>query len=121
MEIFELESTSRSPYVLFDEYNNTLLIQGKSFLSNAEEFYNKIIHKIKEYYKSTNSKLTVTLDFDYFNTSSSKMLYYMLIELKKHNSLIIWVYEDDDDDMEEAGQDLCGIMKTIPFEFKIKK
>ncbi len=73
-----------------------------------------------EYAKAAKEKTVVSIQLEYFNTSSSKCIldvFKKLENLKKGKSDVVinWYYEEDDEDMLEAGEDYESIIK-VPFK-----
>jgi hypothetical protein len=104
MQNLFIESTETTP--LIDFYTNgKLLIMGRSLPEDVHKFYEPVFYWI--------SKLEVeTVNFDvkmeYINTSSTKKMLNLLIELEKNQNVknisINWYYEDDDYDMLDLGE-----------------
>jgi len=85
--------------------------------SNATTLFEPVLNWIKEY----NGKNTIlSMKMEYFNTSTSKILYDILKILEeKHNKsnfIIKWYYEEGDEDVLDTGQYYKSLMGT-PFEF----
>lgn len=121
MEVLEIEKTHVTPYVKFNGDAGILKIIGKSVPEDAEEFYLKIIKYLKKYLENPQKTLDVTLAFEYFNTSSSKMILYLLKEMKEIDANITWYYEEDDEDIEEAGWDYEALIRNHRFDVKETK
>jgi hypothetical protein len=65
---------------------------------------------------STENPFRFQFDLKYFNSSSAKFLYDILMEVKRlHVSsipvIVEWHYENDDQDLLEAGNDLSILVK----------
>ena len=119
MERIKIQESSRTPRVLFDGTNGILEIKGRSTPENAADFYKEIIDGIDEYTKDPKDLLEITLDYEFFNTSSSKEILALLNKIKesKCNCKVNWVYEEGDLDMQEAGEDYRDIVKHLDFTF----
>ncbi len=117
MENLNLEGTAKTPTVDFKS-NGELLIKGRSIPENSIEFYKPIIDWISNYGSGPQGDTSVSIQLEYFNTSSSKCI---LDVFKKLESLsgtsvkVKWYYEEDDEDMLEAGEDYEAII-DLPFE-----
>lgn len=104
-----IEKTTKTPYVFFDKQQGNLEIKGVSLPTNAIEFYTPLFQFIEEYLKKPQERTDIVFHFDYFNTSSSKILLQLLIrfesllDMGKEVSLN-WLYEEDDIDMLDAGK-----------------
>ena len=112
--------TPKTPSITFDSAGGMLEIKGRSIPENSVEFYKPVMDKLDEYAATPQSKTTVNIQLEYFNTSSSKCLLDIFKKLeqihKKGNPVVInWLFEEDDEDMQEAGEDYQAIIQ-IPFQ-----
>jgi hypothetical protein len=119
MENFSIERTRKSPEINFNFSAGTLVLKGCSTPENATDFFRPLAEAIDRYSYAPNPVTEVTVHLDYFNTSSSKMIFMLFKKLSgihKNGSTVTinWCYEDGDDDMLEAGQDYESILE-IPF------
>ena len=115
-----LEGTSKTPTVSFDENNGMLELKGRSIPENSIEFYKPFIDWIDRYARDPRPKTTLSVQLEYFNTSSSKCILDLfkkleLIRTTGNEVLVLWHYEQDDEDMLEAGEDYQAII-NIPFK-----
>jgi hypothetical protein len=119
MERIKVHPGERTPKVLFDGNKGILNIRGRSIPEDTKDFYKVILDGIDEYAKDPASLLSVTIDLEFFNTSSARELLKIFKKLDKEEfkSEILWVYEEGDEDMEEAGRDYNDMVRTIEFEF----
>ncbi len=102
-----INSTSSSPAVLFFVERGVLNFSGKSFSENAIEFYKKIEDSLDIFIaEHSHNSLLITCEFEYINTSSSKLLFNVLKKAAKNieNVSVVWGYEEDDEDMKEQGE-----------------
>jgi hypothetical protein len=102
--------TPQSPCIDFKPDGN-LLIKGISTPDNIEKYYLPVFNWIDDFVKSKPSTLTLTLEIDYINTSSTRIMIHLFHKVRDSRELgidaqIIWKYEDGDDDMLELGEDL---------------
>lgn len=117
MDDLKLEGSAKTPLVEFNS-KGELLLKGRSIPENSIEFYKPIVEWIDAYGQSVNSTTVLSVQLEYFNTSSSKCI---LDVFKKLESLagtevsVKWYYEEDDEDMLEAGEDYEAII-DLPFE-----
>jgi hypothetical protein len=119
MKFIEIEQTSKTPYVLFDEKNGLLTIEGRCITENALDFFNDLQKILSEYEKDPGEILTLIINLEYFNTASAKELMEIFHHLSQVPSKVIWCYEEKDTDMLEIGEDFEQMFKKIPFIFKI--
>lgn len=112
-----IASNNHSPEVKF-ESNGILFIKGRSLIENANGFFERII-KWTQLLTAPDVRLTVQLD--YFNTSSAKNLFELLktIDSNVHvrNFEVIWTYEEDDEDTLEKGLIYAEKLKRAKFAF----
>jgi hypothetical protein len=112
-----IQPTSSTPEVHFDASSGKFEMKGRSITENASEFYNPLIDWVKEYVVNPAETTTVTLLFDYINTSSSKSLMHLLnvlTAISGNEVNIHWLYKVGDEAMKEAGEDFNTIV-NLPF------
>jgi hypothetical protein len=118
MQDINIEATSSTPQVDFNQ-SGKLMMKGRSLILNVKEFYGPLIEWI--------SKLNVpvirfTIDFDYFNSASSKQILEMLKMLDSNNNVrdfdVFWHFEKDDEDILEVGQIFEERLRKARFYFK---
>jgi len=120
MKLLSLEGSNITPDINFDAETGKLYLKGRSIPENALEFYQPVFEWLDEYLQSPNNKTVVYVQFDYFNTSSSKCILDVLKRVDKvddagHDVLIKWYYDENDEDMMEAGEDYEALLNA-PFE-----
>ena len=122
-----IDQKSNSPKVILDPEKEIFLISGESRPPDVREFYGPVISWLEDFssYMSNSHKneeaLTFNFNFEYFNSSSGKLILDMCkilvsMSLKGLNININWHFEKDDYDMLEAGKEMSRIVK-FPFEF----
>lgn len=122
-----LEQKPNSPKVVLDPEQKTYLISGESRPTDVKEFYAQILEWLEDFgfhllkTGEKNEPVIFNFNFEYFNSSSSKMILDMCkilagLRLKGINISINWHFEKDDDDMLEAGKEISRIVK-LPFEY----
>ena len=117
MEDLKHEGSAKTPVVEFSS-NGELLLKGRSIPENSIEFYKPLIEWLESYSESPNSTTVLSVQFEYFNTSSSKCILDVFKKLESISGSEItvkWHYEEDDEDMLEAGEDYEAII-DLPFE-----
>ncbi len=121
LNILEIKSTNKTPYIKFDPNTGVLEMKGRSIPENAVEFYKPLVDWLDQYSQDPKEKTIVNVQLEYFNTSSSKCILDVFKKLEDINKqegkevVINWYYEEDDEDMLEAGEDYQSILK-IPFK-----
>jgi len=117
MEDLKHEGSAKTPVVEFSS-NGELLLKGRSIPENSIEFYKPLIEWLESYSESPNSTTVLSVQLEYFNTSSSKCILDVFKKLESISGSEItvkWYYEEDDEDMLEAGEDYEAII-DLPFE-----
>jgi SiaC family regulatory phosphoprotein len=111
MEHLVIESTDRSPAVVFDFENHRLKISGESYPEDATAFYHPIFEALDTFLGKPNSG-ACRFDFEliYFNSSSAKAIMIIMEKLDEaaKNGVKIdvhWYYDEEDDTMQELGEE----------------
>jgi hypothetical protein len=109
MNLF-IESTRVSPFISYSPNQNILSLRGRSSPENPIEFYKPVFEFLENFKGSESSSITVDVCLEYFNTSSTKVLFniFKVLDRLKTNNInatVNWFYEEWDDDMMEIGED----------------
>jgi len=120
MENYILESTNLTPGIGLKSDDGTIDLKGKSIPENSLEFYQPVYDWLDAYVENPKEKTIVTVQLEYFNTSSSKCILDILKRIDRLDEdgfdvLIRWYYDEDDEDMMEAGEDYSDLLDS-PFE-----
>lgn len=123
MESLHLEKAEVTPELFLDVSRGSILIKGRSLMEDTLPFYQMIIDWVRGYFKSPQPATIVTLELDYVNSSSLRMITEILFEINKFyifgNDVVVeWRFHSDDEDMEEMGIELDEML-DIPFEYVI--
>lgn len=124
MDSLIIEATEDSPSVIFDVTTNRFCISGESRPENAGKFYTPIIDWLVKFEAVLNSRkqassenvnLIFQFKLDYFNSTSAKYLFDVILALKDivnngYNIAIEWHYDKRDDDMLEAGEEFSKMV-----------
>ncbi|MBN1988785.1 MAG: DUF1987 domain-containing protein [Bacteroidales bacterium] len=130
MEDLIIEGTNISPKVCFEPKRNLLEIGGYSRPENVRDFFYPIISWLEKYRGSlaaesnqgtSREPITFKFKFIYFNSSSAKFIYDIVIELSELQRIgvplkIYWYFDEDDEELHEAGEELSD-MAHVPFSF----
>ena len=122
-----IDQTPNSPKVILDPENKIYEISGESRPPDVREFYDQIITWMDDFslqLVKANDKtepVIFTFNFEYFNSSSGKMILDICkvlarLQARGMNVTVDWHYERDDVDMMEVGQEISRIVK-FPFEY----
>ena len=104
-----INESRNTPEVILDTDKKYFSLRGVSYPENAQKFYEPIFDMAKKYLekKQIKNEITMEVDFDYFNTSTARMLYQIFrlfnnaAEGEDLGVNIVWLYESDDMDMIE--------------------
>lgn len=121
MEVLCIQSTEITPKVIFNKGKGIFVLQGKCLPEDAKKFFSPIIEWFDLYLLQPNDQTHFLVDFDYFNTASSKMIIIILSKLRdlQRNGKevkVIWKFPQSDLELEEAGEEFSELL-NIPFEF----
>ena len=121
MEVLSIEGTKITPTVLFDKSKGIISLSGLSRPEDGVKFYQPLMDWMKRYVEEPNSSTIFTLKLEYFNTSSSKMVFSLIsllknIQAKGLEVTVEWHYLEYDEDLLEMGQDYASIV-PIPFKY----
>lgn len=122
-----IEQKPSSPKVILDPEKKIYLISGESRPPDVREFYGQILEWLEDFssylIKADDKREPVTFNFnfEYFNSSSGKLILDICkilarLRSKGINITVNWHFDGDDDDMLEAGKEMSRIVK-FPFEF----
>ena len=115
---FILEGSAKTPVVELKS-SGDLLLKGRSIPENSIEFYKPIIDWIDSYSQSVSEKTVLSVQLEYFNTSSSKCIldvFKKLESLSGTNVEVKWYYHEEDDTMEEFGEDFSDDIENANFK-----
>lgn len=119
MENYTLTPTPKTPRLYFNQVSGDFEISGRSIPENSIEFYRPLMEWLDKYVESPGDQTRLTVNLEYFNTSSSKCLIEIFRKLEKaaekSDIKVMWHYEEEDEDMMESGEDFKKMIK-VPIE-----
>ena len=119
MDNYTLTPTAKTPRLYFNSASGDFEISGRSIPENSIEFYRPLMEWLDNYVEQPHAETVLTVNLEYFNTSSSKCLIEMFRKLEKAAEKaqvkILWHYEEEDEDMLESGEDFKKMIK-VPIE-----
>jgi hypothetical protein len=124
MSIYKLNKTNSTPCVEFDVSKEVSYVRGISVPVDALGFYEPIIAFVQKHHQQFQKNVSFIFDFEYYNTSSSKMilnLLRILLRLKEENGYdwsCQWLYDSEDDFMYDAGSDIEELLGVKILELK---
>lgn len=105
------------PIINYDEIRGTVHIKGKSISPEVEEYYGEFLPYFKDCLSKAPQDLKVTMELEYFNTKSSRILMTFFGIIKDEvaergfSPDITWILEEGDEDMREAVEDYEDLTK----------
>ncbi|MCP4756801.1 MAG: DUF1987 domain-containing protein [Proteobacteria bacterium] len=111
MDNLTIKATKYTPEILFDAENDVLEIRGETYPENTAEFYSPIFGWLDEYLERIQDQdITVNLEINYFNSSSSKVLMDMFDKfeaaVKSGRTINLnWIYDKDNESALEYGEE----------------
>ncbi len=108
MKKFTTLGTPLIPTINFDFDKGVLEITGRCVPENSREFFKPLFEALETYSAIAKPVTDVSIQLEYFNTSSSKEILDVFRALKKiqHNGstvTIFWRYDEEDEEMRETG------------------
>jgi hypothetical protein len=125
MDPIYIEKSKTTPKVILDKNKEIFHFEGRSLPENAVNFYEPIINWITEYLENPNPTTVLTFELDYFNSSSSKVIFQIIQLLeplldKGFDAKVNWRYHEEDEDTLESGQTYANLI-DVPFMFSEKQ
>lgn len=107
METFIIPASKNSPEIILDPENRDFRFTGLSIPENASAFYEPVIQWLRRNMIHVPDGSTFSFNLPYFNSSSLKAIYLVLMEIKRGTELgrtfpVTWAVDDDDEFMHEA-------------------
>lgn len=104
-----IQKTEHTPEVILNEEEGLMQFYGESCPENVKTFYDPVLDWLENYLQSPAGSTKVVFRLEYFDTSSSKIIYDILAQLKGlqeegKDVLVEWHYQTEDEDMKDAGQ-----------------
>lgn len=123
MKNLSISAERKTPEILF-KANGELKISGNSRPEDGKQFYKPVFEWIEDFKEFSPSSITLTLDLDYINSVSVRILLTMLQTLHgvlddKSKFKVIWKYDANDTDMLDQGKILEKSLQH-PFNFTEK-
>lgn len=124
MKKLYIKPTDLTPEIYFSPDENIFLIKGSSSPEDVRSLYYPVIEWINVFVDdiiegecirySKSHPLKFQVNFTYFNSSTAKFLYDILLDLKRlipYNIPVIieWIYDKADIDLKDAGADIASL------------
>ncbi len=125
MEDLEIRGEKREfyvPNVHFQVKTGLCTLSGESYLEQTDLFYAKLQDWIKLYIEKVRGPITFEFRMQYFNTTSTRHIFDLLIQLQRYKEQggkvkIKWFYADWDEEMLRDGEDFQIQTNLSDFEF----
>jgi Domain of unknown function (DUF1987). len=118
MDALIIEGTHSTPSVKLYP-SGEFYFKGRSLPEDPLAFYTPIIHWINN---CKSDKITAEIYLEYMNTSSSKLIYTILRQIKDNpyanNININWLYDEGDEESYDLG---CDFQEQTELSFQFKE
>jgi len=115
----EKQKTDMTPYVLIDELNEYMKLEGESYHSNIIEFFEDVRIWLDGFLKTDFKHFTFDCQLMYFNSSTVKLLLNLLLDMEnsKNSECIIvnWITSGENKMIIECGEDFQEDLKNLTF------
>jgi hypothetical protein len=121
MDNLFIPATTKTPEIDF-KATGELKITGNSYPEDVNLFYTPVNGWLDRFLRSNMLSVSLDIELNYINTSSTKSLLNMIIQvsaLTRSTVKVNWFCEIDDDDMMSVGEDIEKLSK-VKFDFVIK-
>ena len=110
-----IKATEKTPFIECIRSTGDVVIKGVCIPEDPLEIFLPIKRWLAEIAETNHAKISVAVDLEYFNTSTSGVIlnfFRLLKELGEKGKVVrvVWEYECDDEDIKEAGQDYQDII-----------
>jgi coenzyme F420-reducing hydrogenase delta subunit len=120
----ERQKTGTTPYILIDEASGYVKLAGESYNENVMDFFREINDWLDGYLAADLGGLTIDCALEYFNSSTSKLLYNIFVNLDDHavggkKITVNWITTSDNEIIIECGEDFQEDMENLTFNMVI--
>lgn len=117
MEKLTKEGTDETPEITLDQEGGIFEIKGRSLPEDPGLFYAEIKEWVSRYAQSPNDRTEFKIFLDYFNSTSAKKIFGILMELESIANAgkevkVIWYYKKDDELMEAKGEEIQSLLEV---------
>ena len=121
----EREKTDLTPYVLIDEENKYMKLEGESYHENVTAFFKEISEWLNRFLKTDFDSFTLDCELKYFNSSTVKLLINMLLDMDNskngRNITVNWITTKRNKIIIECGEDFQEDLENLTFNLVIKE
>ncbi|MCL2662879.1 MAG: DUF1987 domain-containing protein [Oscillospiraceae bacterium] len=119
------EKTDLTPYVLIDEENGYMNLEGESYHENIYEFFSEIKEWLDGYLNTDFESFTFDFELKYFNSSTVRILLGMLRDMDKSacvgNISVNWITAKGNKIIIECGEKFQECLKNLKMNFIINE
>jgi len=119
MDNLNIGPTKYTPEIIFDAETNLLEIKGETYPENTAEFYAPVFKWLGAYLgKLRDEAVTVNLEINYFNSSSSKVLMDMFDQFEAaatagKDIALNWIYNRENESAKEYGEEFQEDLEVL--------
>jgi len=116
MKQLQIKRTKQTPEINCNAETGELSFLGRSLPEDSASFYQVVFDWLNEYIQELPSSTKVKFELDYFNTSSAKAIFSLILKFENlfkqnHSITIDWLYDEDDEDMRDLGKEYQDLFK----------
>ena len=121
----ELPSTEITPYILVDEEKGYMHFKGDCYSENVIVFFRNVTNWLTDFLQTDFKILTFDCELDYFNSSTSKLLYNILMDLDESAStgkciVVNWLMNEENEMVLENAENYMEEMENLKFNMILK-
>ena len=117
----EREKTELTPYVLIDEENGYMKLEGESYHENIFDFFSEIKTWLTRYLNTDFSSFTFDVELKYFNSTTVKILLGILRDMDKSTGVdkitINWITTKNNKIIIECGERFQRGLSNLKINF----
>lgn len=120
MENLNIEESKLSPRIEMN-VSGDCKISGVSRPEDPKTFFKPVFDWLDSFFEAKSAPLNLSVELNYFNTSSSKVLLDIFEKLEENKDevdvKVVWIYKEDDDELMDAGEELLDLVE-IEYELR---
>jgi len=117
------EKTDLTPYVLIDENQRYMKLEGMSYHENTISFFREICEWLNEFLKTDFDSFIFDCELTYFSSSTVKILLNMLMDMDNSKNskkiTVNWITVEQNKIIIECGEDFQEDLENITFNIVI--
>jgi len=121
----ETQKSPSTPYILVDEANNYMRMEGRSFHESVVESFRDINNWLDGYLQTDFGTFTFDCEMNYFNSSTAKLLLNLIMKMDNHvgaskNIIVNWITTTSNEIVMECGEDFQEDVNKLEFNLVIE-